>query len=176
MGNANEISIVRAELADLNSLQQISIQTFKETFGADNTSEDMQEYIQDHFSLKQLEEELNHPESEFYLAKKGSRIIAYLKLNFKDIATVQNQGKQMEVERIYLLSEYQGLGWGQHLMLYAIQRGYAKNVNFIWLGVWEKNFRAIRFYTKNGFKVFDEHIFVLGSDQQRDLLMKLQLN
>jgi hypothetical protein len=80
--------------------------------------------------------------------------------------------KSLEIERIYVLKEYQGKKAGQLLYNKATEIASDKNVDFLWLGVWENNHRAINFYKKNGFVEFDKHIFTLGSDKQTDIMMK----
>lgn len=84
--------------------------------------------------------------------------------------------KALEIERIYVLSEYHGKRIGQLLYEKAMQIAKQSNADYIWLGVWEENPRAISFYKKNGFVEFDKHIFKLGDDEQTDIMMKLQLN
>ena len=75
-----------------------------------------------------------------------------------------------------MLKEFHGKKVGQFLYDKAIELAKEKNVDYVWLGVWEKNQRAIRFYEKNGFVIFDKHIFKLGNDAQTDILMKLTLS
>ncbi len=82
----------------------------------------------------------------------------------------------LEIERIYVLKEYHGKKVGQLLYENAIKIAKSKNAEYVWLGVWEKNPRAIRFYEKNGFVAFDKHIFKLGNDKQTDIMMKLKIN
>jgi len=74
------ILIRKATIADLHKLQQISAQTFSETFSAENSDEDMKKYLEDNFNDEQLSKELNNPDSEFYLAAIGLKVVAYLKL------------------------------------------------------------------------------------------------
>jgi len=81
----------------------------------------------------------------------------------------------MEIERIYVLKDFHGKNIGQLLFEKAIELATQKNANYIWLGVWEENPRAINFYKKNGFVEFDKHIFVLGDDEQTDIMMRLEL-
>lgn len=81
----------------------------------------------------------------------------------------------MEIERIYVLKEFHGKKVGQILYEKAIELAKGIDADFIWLGVWEENPRAIRFYEKNGFSAFDKHIFQLGNDEQTDIMMKLEL-
>ncbi len=82
----------------------------------------------------------------------------------------------VEIERIYVLHDFHGKGVAQRLYDKAIQVARLKHADFVWLGVWEENPRAIRFYQKNGFVVFDKHTFLLGTDEQTDLMMKLVLS
>jgi ribosomal protein S18 acetylase RimI-like enzyme len=81
----------------------------------------------------------------------------------------------MEIERIYVLKEYHGHKIGQLLFEKAISIAKSMEKKYVWLGVWEKNERAIAFYTKNGFTVVDHHLFKLGDDVQTDYLMKRML-
>ncbi|GJH39565.1 hypothetical protein RCZ04_01150 [Capnocytophaga sp. HP1101] len=81
----------------------------------------------------------------------------------------------MEIERIYVLKSFHGSGVGQELYQKAITVAREQAVQYVWLGVWEQNPRAIRFYEKNGFVPFDKHVFVLGNDPQTDILMKKTL-
>ncbi|MNE41268.1 Protease synthase and sporulation negative regulatory protein PAI 1 [compost metagenome] len=81
----------------------------------------------------------------------------------------------MEIERIYVLRAFHGKKVGQILYEKALQIAEVLGLSFIWLGVWEKNLRAIQFYEKNGFVAFDKHIFKLGDDEQTDIMMKKEL-
>jgi ribosomal protein S18 acetylase RimI-like enzyme len=102
-------------------------------------------------------------------------VIGYLKLNFGQAQTELQDEKALEIERIYLLKEFHGKNVGQLLYDKALQIARQKNVDYVWLGVWEENRRAINFYTKNGFVEFDKHIFKLGNEEQTDKMMKLNL-
>ncbi len=165
----------KVNLDDVIQLQQISRITFSETFAEHNTNDDLNKYLQEQLSLKQLMEELNNAYSAFYFASENERVIGYLKLNWEKAQTELIDEAAFEIERIYILKEYFGKGLGQFLLDHAITIGKAKHPSYIWLGVWEKNSRAIRFYEKNGFKVFSSHLFTLGNDIQTDLLMKLEI-
>jgi len=78
----------------------------------------------------------------------------------------------MELARIYVITKMIGAGDGKALMNACIDVARQNNKDVLWLGVWEHNPRAIRFYTGFGFEKFDEHDFILGNDVQRDWLMK----
>lgn len=107
----------------------------------------------------------------FCLAQQDGEAIGYLKLNTGPAQTEQQAEGSMEIERIYLLRAYQGGGYGQKLMEHAIDCAKQMGMRFIWLGVWEQNQTALRFYNRNGFVRFGEHIFKLGADEQLDYLM-----
>ena len=169
------MKIRKINIDDLEALRNLSIQTFKKTFEEENTEEDMQKYLDKNLSIEKLKSELENPNSEFYFAENNDEILGYLKLNFKDAQTEKLAENHFEIERIYVLKTFLGQKIGQILFDKAIEIGREKNLEYVWLGVWEENHRAIRFYGKNGFEIFGKHDFVLGEDVQTDLLMKMKI-
>lgn len=169
------IKINKVTLADLVQLQEIGRQTFAETFSSTNTEENMKSYLEEGFSNAKMSAELDNPNSEFYFATLNNTVIGYLKINFGLAQTELKDDKALEIERIYVLQEFHGKKVGQLLYDQAIHLAKEKKADYVWLGVWEKNHRAIQFYTKNGFVEFDQHIFVLGDDEQTDIMMRLEL-
>jgi ribosomal protein S18 acetylase RimI-like enzyme len=172
----SKIEIKKATISDLQIIQEISKQTFLETFAEVNTPENMENYVQENFNPEQMASEINNLESAFYLASLENEIIGYMKLNFGDAQTEKQEENNLEIHRIYVLQRFHGKKMGQLLLDKAIQIAQQTGVEYIWLGVWEENHRALQFYTKNGFVEFDKHIFTLGDDVQTDLLMKLKIN
>ena len=170
------MKIRKININDLETLRNISIQTFRETFDEVNTEEDMQKYLDENLSVEKLNSELENTNSEFYFAENNGEILGYLKLNFKDAQTEKLEENHFEIERIYVLKAYLGQKLGQILFDEAIEIGKEKNLDYVWLGVWEENHRALKFYNKNGFEIFGKHDFVLGEDVQTDLLMKRLIN
>lgn len=169
----NRIKITKVSLAQLVELQEIGRKTFAETFSSTNTEENMTTYLKEGFSESKLTAELQNPESEFYFATLNEVVIGYLKINFGQAQTeIQNQNA-VEIERIYVKGDFHGKKVGQLLFERALAIAKNKKVDFIWLGVWEENHRAIQFYTKNGFEEFDQHIFLMGDEEQTDIMMKL---
>ncbi|GEO04433.1 N-acetyltransferase [Adhaeribacter aerolatus] len=173
--NMQNINIKKASLNDIDQLQKISRQTFSETFSAGNTAEDMHKYLEEEFSVERLTAELNNTNSQFYFAELDNTVIGYLKLNTGPSQTEIKDDTALEIERIYVLKEYHGKKVGQLLYDKAMQIARQTNADYVWLGVWEENPRAINFYKKNGFVEFDKHIFKLGNDAQTDIMMRLQL-
>ena len=169
------MQIRKLDITDLENLQKISITTFRETFEEVNSEKDMQKYLDENLNLERLKSELENPDSEFYFAENNGEILGYLKLNFKDAQTEKVEENYFEIERIYVLKAFLGQKIGQILFNKAIEIGREKNLEYVWLGVWEENHRAIKFYEKNGFEIFGKHDFVLGEDLQTDLLMILKI-
>ena len=169
------IEIRKVNLNDINQLQQIGKQTFFETFAASNSAENMKQYLEEGFSIEKLTSEVADPNCAFYFAILDNAIIGYLKLNFGASQTELKDNKGLEIERIYVQKEFHGKKIGQILYDKAIEVAKQANADYVWLGVWEENPRAISFYKKNGFVEFDKHIFVLGDDEQTDIMMKLDL-
>ena len=169
------MEITRVMPNDIEQLQKIARQTFYDTFSADNSEENMSQYLEEQFSLEKLYAELNNEDAAFYFAKLNNTVIGYLKLNTGSSQTEIKDNHALEIERIYVLREYHGKKAGQLLYEMAIQVAEQKNASYIWLGVWEENKRAISFYKKNGFTAFDKHIFELGNDKQTDIMMKKEM-
>ena len=169
------ISIIRDRGIDINEIKYICERTFYETFSHENTKEDMENYLKENFSYEQLESEINNKYSKFYIVKDNENVIAYMKVNFDKAQTEPGHHNTLEIQRIYILQEYKGKHIGKKLIQKTIEIGKENNLYYIWLGVWEHNINAIRFYEKQGFEKFDTHIFKLGNDEQTDNLMKLVL-
>ncbi len=170
-----QIQIIKVSINDIEQLQIISRTTFSQTFTEHNNPEDMEAYLNKSFATEKLLGELNNPNSEFYFAQEGERVIGYLKVNTGDAQTEQKEANAFEIERIYVDAAFLGKKVGQLLFNKAIEISKAKKASYVWLGVWEENHRALAFYTKNGFVPFDKHIFKLGNDAQTDIMMKLEL-
>ena len=171
----DNLEIRRVELADVNQLQKICRQTFFEAFSNVNTEEDIKKYLEEAFAIKKLTEEIKNEYSELYFGILNEVIIGYIKVNFGESQNELKDNNSLEIERIYILRDFQGKNVGQSLYEKALSIAQQKQCDFLWLGVWEHNPRAIKFYQRNGFVEFDKHIFMLGNDEQTDIMMKLQL-
>lgn len=168
----NNIRIKKIAAMDCVPLQAIGRTTFFETFSLGEPDENMDKYLQESFALDKLTNELNNPNTSFYFATIDDVVVGYLKLNFGNAQTELNDVDALEIERIYVLQDYQRMQVGQALYKQALTIAVQRKVSYIWLGVWEQNDKAIRFYTKNGFEVFDQHLFKLGDKEEIDLMMK----
>ena len=164
--------ITSLTVSDVSILRGIARDTFIETFSEANKAEDIDRYLAKNFSEDQLARELSNPNSFFYVAEVNGNVVGYLKLNTAHAQTEPQAADALEIERIYVLGSYHGGGVGQALYHHAMSVAQDRKASYVWLGVWEHNHRALRFYEKNGFIAFGTHIFQLGNDQQTDILMK----
>lgn len=169
------MTIQKISISHLDQLQKVGRQTFYETFSKSNTEENMRKYLEEGFSKEKLESEINNPGSAFYFAQENDEVLGYLKLNTGKSQTEIKDEKALEIERIYVLKAFQGKHIGQLLYEKAIEVAKEINADYVWLGVWEENSKAIGFYNRNGFVEFDKHIFKLGDEEQTDIMMKLKL-
>ena len=170
------LEIKQAKLPDLEALRVIGRKTFIETFADLNSAENMKQYLDEGFDTEKLTEELSNENSEFYFAVLDEQVIGYLKINMADAQTELESENSLEIERIYILKEFFGKNVGQILLEKALEIARNLKNDYVWLGVWELNARAISFYKKYGFIEFDKHVFILGDDHQTDIMMKLDLN
>lgn len=166
------ITIQKAGIKDLEIIQNLGIQTFSETFAEDNTEEAMKKYLEESFNTAKLTAELNTQDSLFYIAWEEDNPIGYLKVNSGKGQTELQDETSLEIERIYVKKSHHGKKVGQILYDQAVETAQHLRKSYLWLGVWEKNLRALHFYRKNGFVEFDKHIFRLGDEEQTDLMMK----
>ncbi|RNL55811.1 GNAT family N-acetyltransferase [Pedobacter jejuensis] len=165
-------NITPASVEDYKSLQLIGKETFSETFASSNTEENMEMYLSKSFSDEKMINELSNKESMFFIAWDKNVPIGYLKVNTGEAQTELQDPFALEIERIYVKASYHGKKIGQLLYDKALEVAHQKDLKSIWLGVWEENPRAIKFYEKNGFLAFDKHVFKMGDDMQTDIMMR----
>jgi len=169
----------RAAGADAPALHELAESTFRETFGPFNTREDMELHCSRFFTPEAQARELADPAIETLVvddpAAGSSRLIAYVQLRSGPAPSEVDAGSPLEIQRFYVRSGFRGTGLAQVLMTAAVAAARERGASALWLGVWEKNPRAFRFYEKSGFREFGAHTFLLGTDPQRDLLMRRDL-
>ncbi|WP_276730962.1 GNAT family N-acetyltransferase [Bacillus sp. (in: firmicutes)] len=165
------INIKKCSREDLKILQEISIETFNDTFKDQNSPENMKAYLESAFNSKQLEKELSTMSSQFFFVYCHHEVAGYLKVNTDDAQSEEMGDESLEIERIYIKKEFQKHGLGKHLLNKALDIALECNKKKIWLGVWEKNENAIAFYKKMGFVQTGTHSFYMGDEEQTDFIM-----
>ena len=164
----NERGKFEAEWSEVENLVAPSVFGF-------NTPENMRAYLDCAFNISKLKAELSNLNSAFYFLYKDNTIAGYLKINNFPNQTDINDNSSLEIERFYILSEFQGQGLGKYLMEKAIKIAIKLHKEYVWLGVWEHNEKAKSFYKKLGFYRIGEHSFFMGDDEQTDYIMRKSL-
>jgi ribosomal protein S18 acetylase RimI-like enzyme len=165
------IDIKKCTLEDLRTLQEISCETFNETFGHQNSPENMKAYLERAFNLKQLEKELSNISSQFFFVYFNNEVAGYLKVNSNEAQSEEMGEETLEIERIYIRKKFQKHGLGKYLLNKSMEIAMEDNKKKIWLGVWGKNENAIAFYKKMGFVQTGAHSFYMGDEEQTDLIL-----
>ncbi|ATH94337.1 GNAT family acetyltransferase [Bacillus glycinifermentans] len=165
------INIKKCTLEDLRKLQEISYETFNETFKHQNSPENMNAYLERAFNLSQLESELSNRSSQFFFVYFHNEVAGYLKVNINDAQSEEMGDESLEIERIYIKNNFQKHGLGKYLFNKAVEIAKERNKKKVWLGVWEKNENAIAFYKKMGFVQTGAHSFYMGDEEQTDFIM-----
>lgn len=171
----DQVTIREATIYDAGTIADFSRETFYETFAADNTEEDMLIFMNRQFTRDALVAEVGMAYNTFLLAYKHGVLAGYVKLRESRGPSELKDFTALEIARIYVSKTVIGHGIGKMLMQHSIDIARSRHKQLVWLAVWEKNERAISFYTKWGFETFSRQVFVLGTDLQNDWIMKKKL-
>jgi ribosomal protein S18 acetylase RimI-like enzyme len=166
-----QINLRRATIQDVKALSAIASTTFYDTFTGTCTEEDMQRFLYDYYNEGQVQKELADDSYGFYFAEVDNQPVGYLliKEDYKNLPLMR-QWKALELKRIYILKDFQGKGVAQVLMDFAIDYAQQNTYEVLWLGVWEHNSRAQKFYEKYGFENSGHtHDFPIGNTPQTDI-------
>jgi ribosomal protein S18 acetylase RimI-like enzyme len=166
------VTVRLATKNDAELIADLSRQTFYDTFAVHNTRKDMDKFMNEQFTKEKLVAEVAAPGNIFLLAYDGDETAGYTRLRENNNPEMLRGKETLEIARIYATKNSIGKGVGKALMKKSIDIAKEMKKEIIWLGVWEKNHRAIAFYEQWGFEKFGEHPFILGNDEQTDWLMK----
>ena len=171
----NMIVVREATEEDIPQIQQVAISTYQDTFAQFNSPENMRAYFDQAYNLGTLTQELHEPNARLFIACEGDRILGFVRLRQYDEVRELLGENTIELQRLYVLTKAQGKSIGKLLMEKALRFAADNHYEWIWLGVWERNFKAQEFYKKFGFEKFSEHTFWQGDDPQIDWLLKRKL-
>jgi ribosomal protein S18 acetylase RimI-like enzyme len=174
IGRFAVIVIRPASLSDAESLAALAEQTFREAFAADNSAENIDLHCAQYFSPRIQGEEISEPRLVTLLAECDGELTGFAQLRLEQSMTCIEGERPAELRRIYVANKWHGRGVARELMRAVYAAAADAGSDCLWLGVWEKNPRAIAFYRKCGFSVVGDHVFMLGQDRQRDLIMVAQ--
>ena len=162
-------------LQDIDTLRLLAIRTYTDAFAHKNKPGVLEKYVVYAFAKAHLEKQLLAPNSYWYFLKQNDTIIGYLKLNVGNAQTEFQDKNGLEIERIYIDSPYINKGFGKKAIDFSISEAVKLEKNYIWLGVWEENPDAIRFYKRCGFKITGTHQYDMIAEIQTDYIMQYDL-
>ena len=170
-----KLTIRECTIDDILILREFSYKTYNDTFSYMNTPSNMKVYLKQAFDISKLRDELSNRSSLFYFLYVGEELAGYLKLNEYSAQTDINDPQSIEIERIYVAKEFHAKGLGSILLNKATDIAGIRKKLYIWLGVWERNEKALLFYKRNGFYWINKHSFFMGKDEQTDFIMRKDL-
>lgn len=165
------LTIRPATLADAAALAEIAARTFDDTFSPHTPSEDMALFLAEKYGLAQQTAEIRDPAMTTLLVEIEGRLAGFAQLKEGTAPECVAAPRPIEIYRFYLDREWKGRGVAQALMAAARAEARRLGAETIWLGVWERNHRAIAFYSKCGFTEVGSHLFPVGNDPQVDRIM-----
>ena len=169
------ITIRQANAADVDTIVSLGRKTFVETYGDTNKKEEVVTYMDNMFNQERIEKEINTFGERFFIACVGDLPVGFTKLSENKIPKGLNGKKKIQVERIYVLKEYQGFKIGTELIEKVLSVAGGEGYKIVWLSVWQKNNKAIQFYQKAGFVIYDTDTFQFGEEVHDDFLMKKEI-
>jgi ribosomal protein S18 acetylase RimI-like enzyme len=170
------VSVKEASIDDAEVISELSAETFFETYSWYNTPENMRAYTGKYFSVEQTKKDFETKDTHFFLAESANEIIGYAKLRVFENPEELAGKKHIEIERIYVQKKHHDKKAGYAIIKHCVAFAKEKKYEIIWLGVWEQNHKAIKFYGRVGFEKFGVHDFQLGNDAQKDYLLKMDLS
>jgi len=171
------MAVIRtARLSDAATLAALAERTFRETFAADNSEENINLHCAGKFSAEIQGGEISDPKMSTLLAEVAGELVGFAQLRLAHGAACVKGDRPAELHRIYVANAWHGRGIANELMSTVYATAARAGCDCIWLGVWEHNPRAIAFYRKCGFSVVGDQVFVLGQDRQRDLILAAQVD
>ena len=165
------IAIRRAHRTDARQLAELAERTFRDTFAATNTVGDMDTHCRANYGEAIQAGEISDPGMVTFLCEESGRLIGYAQLRWGDAPDCVRARSPGEIQRLYVARGWHGKGVAHGLMAACVEEMTTRGSDVVWLGVWERNPRAIAFYRKFGFVEVGDHVFPLGSDPQRDIVM-----
>ena len=170
------LTIRRGTPADAPAVAEFAARSFHESFAADNRPEDMAMYMLIAFGPEQQRRELADPAHTYLLAEQGGRLAGYALIRAAgETPECVATRPSVEVVRFYVDRPWHGRGVAAALMAECEAEAGRRGARGMWLGVWERNDRAVAFYRKCGFRDVGSHEFVLGTDRQTDRVMEREL-
>jgi len=157
------------------ALAALKADTFSESFAAANDPAQLAAHLARAFPVDAVSAQLVDPRCDTTWVLDDGKPVGYLKVNCGTAQTVPGLSDGLEVEQLYVLASHHGQGLGGQLLDLATEKARERGLTYVWLGVWEHNTNAISLYRHRGYEEFGQHVFMFGEEEQRDVLMRMDL-
>ena len=181
----------RATSEDAEALSTLASTCFRQTFGHLYTPDDLDRFIHEAYSPEVLRAELTDPKRPTWLlfleeseadvtapectdartASEG-KLIGYVTVCPAHLPHPEVKEGDGEVQRLYLLQEYQGGGRGSRMLEHALNWLEADGPRTLWIGAWSENYGAQRLYGRYGFTKVGEYSFMVGDHADREFILR----
>ena len=166
-----DIVLRRASAGDAARIATFAAASFTDTFATQNRPEDMATYLAEAFGEAVQRAELSDPDCTVFIAERDGEIVGYAMLRDGPHPPCVADANAIEIARLYAGQRWIGAGIGALLMQRCLVEASSRGRRTIWLGVWERNVRAIAFYQRWHFSIVGSQPFQLGTDRQNDRVM-----
>ena len=173
--DAENISIRPATADDIVIISVLASTTFYEAYFEQDESSNLAGYINESFDMATVRDEIDDSQSTFFLIFLDGKAVGYARLIDDSTTPGVVNGRVVELKRIYILERVWGTGTGEALLTHCIEIARNRGFNAIWLGVWEENQRAQKFYAKYGFEQVGTLTFPYGNVDGTNLVLQLRL-
>lgn len=173
--SSHPLYIYKAAVDDASLIVDIARKTFVETYVELGLRDNMGRYMEDYFTENKISEEVARDDIHFYIANLNGQPVGFTKLRNDRMPKGISDKKCLEIERIYVMKEYQGYRGGKELMNVIKKMARESKYQVIWLQIWQKNEKAIQFYRKSGFVVYETDTFNFYDEVHQDFLLRYDL-
>ncbi|HEY4293204.1 GNAT family N-acetyltransferase [Luteibacter sp.] len=169
--STNQVQLRLAERGEAATLSELMERTFRHTFGAFNSDAELAAHCAGNYGETIQRREIDDPDVTTFVCAVGDALVAFAQVRQGKRPAEVTGTKPVEIHRIYVDASFHGKGIAHVLIEACLEEAIQRKADAVWLGVWENNPKATRFYEKYGFETVGEHVFHVGNDAQRDLVM-----
>jgi diamine N-acetyltransferase len=167
--------IRKAEPGDADQMAELAIFTFREAWLEPGNEADLEEYVRENFAAEVLRKELRNPDITYLEVSINEEPVGYAKLEKRCQPDNYLLPGPVALHRLYIKAAFRNHKLGSELLKHVMSLSKQEGFKTLWLGVWNENYNAMRFYSRFGFEKFGEYVFTMGKIKSDDYLMKVDL-
>jgi len=174
IGN-REIKIIKASMDHYNEISFLGKETFNETFSYLFKPEVLDRYLQETFNSEKIKSSLSKETNHFFIVYLDNDPVGYAKIKENSFYDGIDDQNQLQLQKIYILSQYHGLGIGLEFMRTCKKFFEKFSPATVWLAVLESNIKAINYYKKCDFRETGKYHYSFEDSNFTYDVMKLKV-